>query len=352
MSATIRKHFATPVFGGSIFRGIVRVCFVMATACFLLSQRMPAVPAEEATAIGSPMRIEDNPTLGRAVLRIGDRIAWEYRYGYEVDLPHYILYSPSGQALTVERTEPYPHHRSFWFADAVQLAGHRPANFYNAWYTRVEKSDFGPPFRDRIRHLELTAEPAGPGAMIFRKRLVWEMDQRRPVLTETRIMKVLTLGGGEYFLDLTFRLTAEYGHVDFLSDATHYAWPFLRMVPAFSVQQGGVITNSEGKINEEGTNMQVAKWVDYSNTVDGCTEGVAVFSHAENEHPHRWLTRNYGTFGPRRVDEKSGKRFALPQGQSIATRVGVLVHRGDVREGRVGERYEKYLSGTLVPLEE
>ena len=96
-----------------------------------------------------------------------------------------------------------------------------------------------------------------------------------------------------YFLDLTFKLTAPTDDVTFLSDWVHYAWPFVRMDPIFSGQQGGTITNSEGATTQAKTNGQVAdgkaaKWVDYSNTVEGETEGLAIFSHPENA-PNRRL---------------------------------------------------------------
>jgi hypothetical protein len=90
--------------------------------------------------------------------------------------------------------------------------------------------------------------------------------------------------------------------------------------------------------------MKPALWIDTSNSVDGVTEGVAVFQWPDGQ-THRWLTREYGTFGPRRPDDRSGKPFTLQQGGSIVQRVGVLVHKGDVSTGRVRERYEEYVKG-------
>ena len=87
---------------------------------------------------------------------------------------------------------------------------------------------------------------------------------------------------------------------------------------------------------------QVARWIDYSNTVDGVTEGVALFPFPDGRE-RRWLTREYGTFGPRRPDECSGTGFVLARGESLRGHVGVLVHRGDVTTGRVAERYRDYI---------
>ena len=89
------------------------------------------------------------------------------------------------------------------------------------------------------------------------------------------------------------------------------------------------------------------RWVDYSNTISGVTEGLTIFSHSQNEYPHQWLTRDYGTFGPRRADAQNGKPFTLGRGKSLDRRVGVLVHRGDVKSGEVARRYTEYVEGKL-----
>lgn len=283
---------------------------------------------------------------------IGGREALVYVFGKDADLPHfYPLRSPSGKSMTVEKTDPYPHHRSFWFADTVQLAGQRQVSFYNAYYTGVgDKQHPGPPYNDHIRHIGFTTttHDASRGKGEFAMRLLWEMDGgKTPVLDETRRVGVIALGNGEYFLDLGFTLKASYGDVTFRSDAVHYAWPYLRLNDDFNDKGGGVLVNSEGATGQTNTSMKVAKWVDFSRTGVADPEGVAMFSHPANEQPHAWLTRDYGCMGPRRVDAKSGKPFTLKQGETISTRCGVLVHRGDVKSGRVAERFQAYADGRL-----
>jgi hypothetical protein len=100
-------------------------------------------------------------------------------------------------------------------------------------------------------------------------------------------------------------------------------------------------------VNQKETNGKPADWVDYSNTVEGQTEGLALFSPPEHAQPHKWLTRDSGTFGPRRIDERSGQPFVLEKGDSLSRRVGVLIHRGDVDSGKVAERYRAYVAGEL-----
>lgn len=309
----------------------------------------PALVVSGAEPPASPIVSHLDLAAGALTLRIGGQEAFVYRFGESVDLPHiYPLRSPSGRPMTVQQTEPYPHHRSFWFADKVELAGQRVVGFYDALYSRVKKDDPAAPFRDRIRSLPPGSVSVEGTQACWSTDLVWEMDLgQTPVLDEHRDTRLVALGGGEYFLDITFTLKASYGDVAFRSDAVHYAWPYLRMNSTYSVEGGGTITNSEGGVNQAGTNMKPARWVDYSNTVDGRAEGLAVFSHPQNGYPHAWLTRDYGTFGPRRVDARSGKPFTLARGETLTQRVGVLVHRGDVEAGQVAERYRKYVEGKL-----
>lgn len=287
---------------------------------------------------------------GRLQVLIGGKEALVYCYGKEVDLPHfYPVRSPSGQSMTVQQTEPYPHHRSFWFADTVQLEGQRQASFYNALYSGTgDKKSPKPPFRDHVRHIAFESQRTGTGSGEITMKLLWEMDDGKiPVLDEKRTLRVVALGKGEYFLDLTFTLSANHGDVTFRSDAVHYAWPFIRLNDDFSAAGGGLITNSEGQTGQTNTNMKVARWLDFSRTGSGEPEGLAMFSHPANEHPHAWLTRDYGCMGPRRIEAKSGKPFTLKKRESIGTRSGVLIHQGDAKTGNVAERYQAYVDGKL-----
>jgi len=303
-------------------------------ACPLAAQQKASSPRIE-------VKLDDE--AGRLRAMIDGKEAFAFHYAADLDLPYIVPRSPSGKAMTVVRADPYPHHRSLWFADTVQLAGKAKVSFYNALYSRVDKKDPNSPFRNRVRLVKLFPPSIGDGSATISAKLLWEMDRDTPVLDEHRRMRLAPLGGGEYLLDLTFTLTAAHGDVAFVSDATHYAWPYVRMAPAFSVQKGGTMTNSEGGVNQKGTHGKLARWVDYSNTVDGVTEGLAVLVHSEKAEPRRWLTRDYGTFGPRREDARSGKKFALAKGESLLQRVGILVHTGDVKTGKVPERYAAYI---------
>ncbi|MBM3294571.1 MAG: hypothetical protein FJY82_08600 [Candidatus Aminicenantes bacterium] len=304
----------------------------------------PATRPEAAAAAEISLRRDDK--AGRLAVLIGGREAFAYQYAAALDLPHYWpLNSPGGRNMLVQRAEPYPHHRSFWFADTVRIEGGREVSLYNAYYSGREVESgkrYEPPFRDRIRHLEFSRLDAGGARALIEARLAWETDEAGPLLEERRTMTVQALGGGEYFLDLVFELRVLVEALEFRSDEVHYAWPYLRLEKRWSGESGGKIMNDAGAEGEKATNMQVAKWIDYSNTVDAETAGVAVFQYPDWAN-HRWLTREYGCFGPRRPDGVSGKPFLLLKGGTVRQRVGVLVHKGDANGGKVAERYEAYI---------
>lgn len=306
--------------------------------------------ADPGAGTNIPIEFKNEEAKGQLQILIGGKEALVYCYGEAVDLPHfYPVRSPSGKSITVQQTEPYPHHRSFWFADTVQLEGQRQASFYNALYSgAIDKKNPKPPFRDRIRHLEFTDQRSGNKEAGLGMRLLWEMDEgKTPVLDEARGIRIVALGEGEFFLDLRFTLTASHGDVTFRSDAVHYAWPFIRLNTNFNSTAGGLLVNSEGGTGQTNTNMKMARWVDFSRTGVPDAEGLAMFSPPSNEHPHAWLTRDYGCIGPRRIEAKSGKPFTLKKGESLGTRAGVLIHKGDVKSGKVAERYQAYAGGKL-----
>ena len=284
---------------------------------------------------------------GMLTVLIGGREAFVFQYGPAWDLPHYWpLRSPSGKNMLVEKTEPYPHHRSFWFADTVRPeGGERDLSLYNALYsgTQTGSGDYAAPFRERIRLVSFPKIEAKNDRAEIVAELAWETDGR-PVINEKRQLVVHSLGGGEYLLDLVWTLAPAAGDVAFVSDDVHYAWPFLRVDPVWNGEHGGKITSDSGAVGEKATNMLPALWIDYSNTVEGATEGVAVFQWPDGRE-HRWLTREYGCFGPRRPDDQSGKPFTLKKGDPLRQHAAVLVHKGDVTSGRVSERYDKYVKG-------
>lgn len=307
---------------------------------------LTGLQASPLSAETSSIELNNKNRIGQLDVLIDGRRVLTYQYVSWLDLPHiYPMFSPSGKNLLTQQNQPYPHHRAFYFADTVRLKDGRDVSVYNALYSgqRIGAEAYGPPFRDHIRHVEFVRLETEDSRAVIEANLKWEMDGDIPVLDEKRLMVIHPLEEGEYLIDITCALIASYGDVEFVSDNVHYAWPFLRIHPQFSGLNGGTIVTDSGAEGEKDTNMQVALWVDYSNTVEGATEGVAVFQKPDGQN-HRWLTREYGLLGPRRPDESSGQPFILTKGKALVQQAGILVHRGDARTGRVAERYKNYIS--------
>jgi hypothetical protein len=299
------------------------------------------------TTDAAQIEINNDKNSGKLTVLFDGQPLFAYQYSHELDLTHFWpLFSPSNKNMLIQKAEPFPHHRSFWFADTVRLENEREVSLYYAYTSgqKIGENAFGPPFRDHIKHIEFTRLDSLGKKAIINEKLLWEMDGNIPVLQEYRKIHIHSLGNREYLIDITFILTASYGDVFFLSDTIHYAWPFLRMHPDFSEENGGTIASDNGACGEEATDMKTAKWIDYSNTVEGVTEGLAVFQWPDG-YSHKWLTREYGCFGPRRPEIKNGNPFTLIKGDSISQRVGIYVHKGDAKSGKVKRLFEQYING-------
>jgi hypothetical protein len=312
--------------------------------------------AAQAMAADPPIVMSHDDEHGLLHVAIDGREAATYCYGQALDLPHYYpLRSPSGRSMT-EEYPPHqkgpgdePHHRSVWFADTVKLNAGRTVSFYGALYSRVDPKNPKSPLRDRVRQVKFLSENVGEKEASFAAQLIWEADLgKTPMADEHRTFRIVPLGHGEYLLDLKFTLTAAYGDLTFASDWIHYAWPYVRMAPEFSVKLGGGrIANSEGGVNEKECHNKKARWVDYSAVVGGHSEGLAVFAASPDNLAPRWLVRDYGTFGLRRPDAQSGTHFTLKKGDSLTSHVAILVHSGDAAAGHVQERYQQFIDGKL-----
>ncbi|MDR2757433.1 MAG: PmoA family protein [Planctomycetaceae bacterium] len=279
-----------------------------------------------------------------------------YRHGDDVDLPHFFPWnSPSGRNMTIDITEPFPHHRAFWVSENnVLLEGadmKKPFANYSALYSGVKKTGEqwqSAPFTQRSKHVAFSNQKSTAHTFEVDETILWLYGETK-IADELRHYRFIALDNGEYFIDFSFKIAAAYGKLTVKCDPTHYAYPYIRMNKTFNVETGnGTITNSEGAIGQKSTDQKEAFWVDYSApTPDGVAEGLSCFIHPSQEPPHRWLTRDYGTWGPHRKTSYHNTTFEIPKNDFINQRVGLLIHRGNVKTGNVAERYKEYCDGKL-----
>jgi hypothetical protein len=119
----------------------------------------------------------------------------------------------------------------------------------------------------------------------------------------------------------------------------------------FGAKEGVSIVNSRGQHNADAWGM-FADWVDDSGPVAGDVVGIALFNHPSNfRSPTRWHARTYGLlaanpFGDSEFPKDSfadpQKAVTIPNGQELALRYRVYLHRGDAETAKVADAYQAF----------
>jgi len=102
-------------------------------------------------------------------------------------------------------------------------------------------------------------------------------------------------------------------------------------------------------VDEAGVWGKPASWVDYHGPVEGELAGIAVLNHPSSYlYPTYWHTRNYGLFAAnpfaRHAFDPSVPKasYLLKSGDTMKFRYRVILHKGDEKDGRIAESFEKY----------
>jgi hypothetical protein len=115
----------------------------------------------------------------------------------------------------------------------------------------------------------------------------------------------------------------------------------------------GIITTAEGTTAKAPAKDNLpmwghrSDWHDYSGSVDGKKVGIAIFDDPKNSQRARWHTRAYGLmaanpFGRKSFPDAPPDLFKLPKGEHLKLRYGILLHRGDAKEGKVAEHFAAF----------
>ncbi len=292
------------------------------------------------------LRFERDERAGHLRLWDDDHLVFGWRFGEEVPLPHcFPLRTPSGRDLLTETPELYPHHQGLWLADKVQPEGGKVVDFYHYPKNQRDPADVTKGYHHAMRERSAPETAIVGSQARMSSTLDWVIEGIGSVVTDRRRASLELLPDREWVLDLSWEWQATSGPVRFLSDWIHYGWPYLRLHPQYSPEKGGRIVDDQGRVGSDRLHGQYANWVDASATIEGVTEGVAIFRNQPHEWC-RWLARDYGTFGPRRPDRQSGTNFTLAPGESLTGSVRILVHRGDEISGKIASRYRQFMAET------
>lgn len=233
----------------------------------------------------------------------------------------------TGETVTTETSEPYPHHHSLFF-------GCDKVNGGNYWQ---EGLDRGQIVSEGVDILQDRGEK-----VVFRDRCRWVRPGKDPVIRDERTITVSAPSETVRQIDFDIVMTPQ---EDVRIEQTNHSLFSARMVPELSVKQGGTLVNAAGDRNEEGTFGKASPWGDYTGIRDGKTEGLAILQHPENPwHPAPWFTRDYGFFSPTPMFwPENGKHTDLPKGKPVRLRYRVLVHAGGAEEAQIAAAYGAYL---------
>jgi hypothetical protein len=246
-----------------------------------------------------------------------------YHYGPLTPKPYfYPLMGPAGAPVT-RLTHPHDpathaHHLSLWI-------GHQNVGGSNFWEHMKSPA--------RIVHDRISKIDDGDSASVT-IHAKWLDGDKKPLLLDERVWTLsprydtLTSDGyGEYTLDLKLTLTSvapttTIGKSNFGLVAVRVA----KMMG--TIDGGGTIRNSEGKINEkELMPHQRARWCDYSGRpAPGAYNGVTLFDHPSNpNHPSYFHVRGDGWMGSSFSFEND---VVVAKETPLVLRYRFLVHAG------------------------
>jgi hypothetical protein len=267
------------------------------------------------------------------------------------------LYAPGNLVVTrgwpIEKAEPgektdHPHHRSAWFChgDVIpegielkhKIKGVAGVDFWS------ETPGHGVIVCTRID----TPEQKG-----IHDRVVttneWRTADGQKVLDETRTLQLVNFGDARLFV-IESDLFADVAPLTF-GDTKEGSFG-VRVRKSVTEQYGkGTLTNAEGKTREREVWGRASAWCDYSGPVGEATAGIALFADPANPIPTCWHSRAYGLmaanpFGREKSgfpDERGKKDLVhLAKGEHLKLRYGMLLHAGNVSEGKVADYYRKF----------
>jgi hypothetical protein len=103
--------------------------------------------------------------------------------------------------------------------------------------------------------------------------------------------------------------------------------------------KGSALTTDQGSLMKDSTNVPF-RWADMSTE----KSGVAIFVSPDHPgYPTTWLIRN-SYAGVLNASWPGLRTVVLQPEKSVTLNYRLYIHRGDVRDGRVRQAYEQYLS--------
>lgn len=234
----------------------------------------------------------------------------------------------SGQSITTESSQPYPHHHSLFF-------GCDRVNGGNYWQ---EENKYGQIISQGPKIIE-----AEGTSVVFTDVCFWQQPESNPIILDTRRIVITAPNENLRFID--FEITLQ-PLTDIQIQKTNHSLFSARVVPELSVNSGGTLINAEGKTREKGTWGVASPWCDYAGSRNGITEGIAILQHPNDRwFPSKWFTRDYGFFSPTPMNWlEDDQPFKLAKGKTLTLRYRVVIHAGDAQTADINRLFKQYMS--------
>jgi hypothetical protein len=311
-------------------------------------------------------------------IEVKDKTAIEFRHGKELSGRYHIapeiakpymwpLNAPNGKPVTrawpMEKATPnekddHKHQKSLWFChgdiipEGVEIKSKsKAAKGVNFW---DEEENHG---RIICTKVDKPVVKNNHGKVTTQNE--WVSPDNLKIFDETRTIHFIDFGEAQLFvfdIDLLASVAVTFG------DTKEGSFG-VRVPHSIDEEKGkGHLTNAEGKSGEGDKKTKNADmkgcwgvksdWNDYSGPVDGATVGVAIFADPKNSLPTYWHSRGYGLmsanpFG-REHSEFPGTKgrtdlVKLTKGEHLKLRYAVLLHNGDVKDGKVADYYKRFV---------
>jgi hypothetical protein len=290
---------------------------------------------------------------------IGKDLAARYHFGSKVAKPYlWPLAGPGNVPLTrawpMEQAKPgnstdHVHQKSAWFChgDVIPEGIELKQKIKN-----VEGVDFWSetPGHGVIACVEVGEAKADKNHGWIATRNEWRTADGVKILDESRTVHLYDFGKARLFV---FDIDLHADVVPITSGDTKEGAMGVRVNDAVREEKRlGTIENAEGKKTERNCWGRLSKWCDYSGTIDGKAAGIAILDDPHNPFPACWHSRGYGLMaanpfgrvlsGFSAMQEKK-ELVKLAKGDHLKLRYGILLHEGDAKEGKVEERFAKFV---------
>ncbi|HNS22802.1 MAG TPA: PmoA family protein [Sedimentisphaerales bacterium] len=278
----------------------------------------------------------------KIVVTVDGKLFTCYKFSHSQKYPYFwpVMGPASGQTVTTETSEPYPHHHSLFFGCDRVNGG----NYWQDVNARGQILSQGPKI----------VESSG-GKVVLTDECLWKQPDKEPILRDRRTIVITAPSESLRFID--FQITLE-PLTDVRILNTNHSLFSARVVPELAVTAGGTLINAEGNTGEKGTFNVASPWCDYSGARNGVTEGIAIFQHPGNRwYPSKWFTRDYGFFSPTPMNWLEGGQLDLPKGEKLSLSYRVVVHSGDSQQAGIPALFDAYkqtakpLQSAAVPME-